>query len=301
MKKTALVILLALIVVPVTTSAFSLDGAIKQWMTYMRAKVQTLEKENAALKAQLAAQSDSPCAVTALTTQTSEEREWKKKIEELSIQNLKLSNAINAFNATTAMNPDELRTSRMEWKKSWASVFPSVAWNTQDLSTIADTFKRKMEANTEDIAFIEIKLASKGYPFIHYTGTPSPKVIPKVIVTAHPEIVEYDGTSTISWKAQWAASCTLNSSPALLASTGSKPTGSLTTSTTYTFTCTDKNTAVTGSTTVNVKPWAPKPGVKLLPAGQCTRATAPCITSEECWGCNEEGRCGREFGQGPSC
>lgn len=196
MKKTALVILLALIVVPVTTSAFSLDGAIKEWMTYMRAKVQTLEKENAALKAQLKS-----CAAT-----------------------------------TTRMTDSE--------------------------------------GNKPQVA----------------------RPTPEVIVTANPASVEYGGTATISWKAQWAASCTLNSSPTLLSSTGSQPTGSLTTSTTYTFTCTDRDTAVTGSTTVSVKPWAPPPGVKLLPAGQCTRATAPCITSEGCWGCNEEGKCGREFG-----
>jgi len=41
-------------VLPIATHAFSLDDAVKQWMTFMRAKVERLEVENAELKTQLA-------------------------------------------------------------------------------------------------------------------------------------------------------------------------------------------------------------------------------------------------------
>jgi hypothetical protein len=53
MKRYTSFILLALIILPFTTNAFPLDDVVKQWMVYMRAKVDRLEKENAALKEQL--------------------------------------------------------------------------------------------------------------------------------------------------------------------------------------------------------------------------------------------------------
>ncbi len=75
---------------------------------------------------------------------------------------------------------------------------------------------------------------------------------PKVIVTINPSSVDYGGTATLSWTANGATSCTLNSSPVLLAPTGSQTTGTLSTSTTYTVSCTDKDGTASSSVTVNV-------------------------------------------------
>ena len=84
---------------------------------------------------------------------------------------------------------------------------------------------------------------------------------PKVIVTVNPSSVDYGGTATLSWTANGATSCTLNSSPVLLAPAGSQTTGTLTTSTTYTLSCNDKDGAASGSATVNVQPLLmPPPG-----------------------------------------
>jgi hypothetical protein len=99
-----------------------------------------------------------------------------------------------------------------------------------------------------------------------------------VNITAQPASVPFDGMSTISWIANNAASCTLNSSPVLLAPTGSQTTGALETTTTYTINCTGINGSTSGSTTVTIQPYVPPTGYKLLPAGQCTELTSPCVT-----------------------
>ena len=114
---------------------------------------------------------------------------------------------------------------------------------------------------------------------------------PKVAVTINPSSIEYGGTATISWTASGATSCTLNSSPILLAPTGSQTTGVLTTSTTYIFSCIDKDGTASGSATANVQPWAPPPGVKVLPEGECTQFSAPCTTGPGGWSCSKDG-CG---------
>jgi hypothetical protein len=54
MKRYTPFILLALVVLPVTANAFSLDDVVRQWMAYMRQKVATLEQENEELRAQIA-------------------------------------------------------------------------------------------------------------------------------------------------------------------------------------------------------------------------------------------------------
>ena len=114
---------------------------------------------------------------------------------------------------------------------------------------------------------------------------------PKVIVNINPSSIEYGGTATISWTANGATSCTLNSSPVLFAPTGSQTTGALTTSTTYSVSCTDKDGTASGSATANVQPWAPPPGVRVLPAWQCSQSTAPCTTQGGGYSCSKDG-CG---------
>ncbi len=150
--KTLSIFLFVLLAVPFSAHALSLDDVVKQWMVYMRQKVATLEKENAALKEQL-----NRCTVTPTSTAASKE------------------------------------------------VLPEVA-----------------------------------------------KPTLKVTVTADPSTVKYGGTTTIRWVAEGATSCTLNSSPVLMAPTGLKMTDNLYKTTTYTVTCINKDTLVTGSTTVTV-------------------------------------------------
>ncbi len=118
------------------------------------------------------------------------------------------------------------------------------------------------------------------------TVAPAVTPTPKVKVTASPENVEYNGTSVISWVATDALSCTLGSSPVLLAVTGShsvEPTDpgddwTKTNKKTYSITCTGTGGSVSEDVTVTVQSWVPPAGYKVLPYGQCTRATAPCIT-----------------------
>ncbi len=88
---------------------------------------------------------------------------------------------------------------------------------------------------------------------------------PKIRVTANPATVEYGGTSVISWVATDALSCTLGSSPVLLAVTGSQsvsPTDSSKDWTksdkkTYSITCTSAGSSVSENVTVTVQPWKP--------------------------------------------
>lgn len=133
------------------------------------------------------------------------------------------------------------------------------------------------------------------------TQSPAPTVTPtpKVKVTASPSSVEYDSTAIISWVATDALSCTLNSSPVLLAVTGSQsvtPTDpskdwAKSNKTTYTVTCTGAGGSASGDTTVTVQPWIPPAGYKVLPAGQCNFATAPCVTGPGGMFCSKSG-CG---------
>lgn len=52
-KKETILLLVALIAIPSTSMAFSLDDAFKQWMEYAKEKIAALEKENKELRAQL--------------------------------------------------------------------------------------------------------------------------------------------------------------------------------------------------------------------------------------------------------
>jgi len=98
---------------------------------------------------------------------------------------------------------------------------------------------------------------------------------PRVGVTANPANIVDGDTTTISWVAQGATSCTMNSSPVLLTPTGSQTTGALTTSTTYTFTCSFADGTYSGGATVNVADnWFDKikkqgPGIYPIPADKC--------------------------------
>lgn len=121
--------------------------------------------------------------------------------------------------------------------------------------------------------------------------------LPKVKVTASPSSIAYDGTSTISWVATDAMSCTLNSSPVLLATKGNQvetptdPTADWTkvNETTYTVACTGAGGSISGEATITIQPWVPPTGLKVLK--ECTFATAPCITGPNGWSCFE-GSCG---------
>lgn len=99
---------------------------------------------------------------------------------------------------------------------------------------------------------------------------------PKVRITANPSTVEYGGTSAISWVAADALSCTLGSSPVLLAVTGSQsvsPTNtdwSESNKTTYAVTCTGAGGSVSGEASVTVRPWAPSTECKKAAEGTPT-------------------------------
>jgi hypothetical protein len=114
---------------------------------------------------------------------------------------------------------------------------------------------------------------------------------PQVSVTVTPANIAFDATSTLSWTATGATSCTLSPSPVLLATTGSQATGVLESSTTYTVTCAGASGSTSGSATVTVQPWVPPAGVKVLPAGECTFATQPCTTGPHGFSCIDDG-CG---------
>lgn len=138
-------------------------------------------------------------------------------------------------------------------------------------------------------------------PVVAPVETPKPVTppLPKVKVTVSPSSVAYDGTATISWVATDALSCALDSSPVLLTVTGSQsitPTDSKadwskTNEKTYIVTCTGAGGSASGKATVTVQPWVPPAGYKILPWGQCTFATAPCITGPNGLGCSKDG-CG---------
>ena len=123
-------------------------------------------------------------------------------------------------------------------------------------------------------------------PAVAPIATPKPIPLPKIKVTATPSSIAYDGTSAISWVATDAASCTLDSSPLLLAPTGSQTVHPANPNyqdwlkpveTKYTVTCTGAGGSISGNATVTVS-WTPPAGYKYLPTGQCTQTTAPCTT-----------------------
>lgn len=176
--KTLSLLLFVLLAVPFSTHAFSLDTFVKQYVAYLNQKIESLTKENKALKEQL-----NSCTTT-----------------------------------------------------------PPITTNSKE--TIPDAVK------------------------------PSPRVT----VTADPSTVEFGGTTTIRWVAEGATSCTLNSSPVLMAPTGSQRIDVLYERTSYAVTCFDKDKAKTESVTVEVLPWVPPAGYQLLPEGECTRYTAPCVS-----------------------
>ncbi len=116
-----------------------------------------------------------------------------------------------------------------------------------------------------------------------------------VNVTASPMSVPYDGSTTISWSSPNATSCTLDSSPQLLTPSSSLLMDRLATSTMYYFTCRNGNKFGSSTVNVNVEPWMPPPGYKLLPIGQCTRFTAPCATGPNGLFCEKNGVCGEKM------
>lgn len=115
-----------------------------------------------------------------------------------------------------------------------------------------------------------------------------------VHVTLSPSTIAYGATTTLSWIDSQASSCTLGSSPVLLAKAGSEvvsPTisdWSAGGSVTYTVTCNLDTGSVSGSGKVMVRPWQPPEGFKVLPGGQCTEATAPCTTGPNGWFCSRQ-------------
>ncbi len=129
---------------------------------------------------------------------------------------------------------------------------------------------------------------------------PATPPLPKVKVTASPSTITYDGTTTISWTATDALSCTLDSSPVLLSVTGSQsvtPTDpkadwSKSNERTYTIACTGTGGSASGKATVTVQAWVPPAGFNVT--NQCSfnyRQNWPCITGPGGWGCSE-GSCG---------
>ena len=127
---------------------------------------------------------------------------------------------------------------------------------------------------------LEQELASIQSAAVSTTASSSTTAVasqnPQVSVTVSPANIAFDATSTLSWTATGATSCTLNPSPILLATTGSQTTGVLESSTTYTVTCTGTNGSSSGSATVTVQPWIPPVGYKVIQ--DCSFATAPCTT-----------------------
>ncbi|MEY2665147.1 MAG: hypothetical protein RLZZ480_252 [Candidatus Parcubacteria bacterium] len=109
---------------------------------------------------------------------------------------------------------------------------------------------------------------------------PSPASVvipsPKVKVAANPSSVEYGGSSVISWVATDALSCTVGSSPVLLAVAGSQsvsPTNSdwsKSSKTTYTVTCTGNGGSVSENVTVTVQSWEPSAECKAAAADTST-------------------------------
>jgi hypothetical protein len=156
MKRYTPFILLALIILPFTTNAFSLDDVVKQWMAYMRQKVATLEAENAELKAQLA-------SAGAIET-PAEEISLKTQIAELNAQNIKLSNAIAEIDHADATQ-DSLR---LQLKKTWRPTLSNVDW--ESFNEIRTAFSANIITNTETIADLETELARNGYAFTRYTA-----------------------------------------------------------------------------------------------------------------------------------
>jgi len=75
-----------------------------------------------------------------------------------------------------------------------------------------------------------------------------------VSVTSVPATDPYQGF-VISWKSENSSSCTLNSSPALLASKGSQTTGIIYSPTTFTVTCSGVDNSESASDSVTLSPY----------------------------------------------
>lgn len=123
------------------------------------------------------------------------------------------------------------------------------------------------------------------------TTPPSAPTTPPVVTkpaptigsfSASPTSIAYNASSTLSWASANATSCSMSPGGAVAAS-GSKATGALTASTTFTLTCSGSGTA-TKQTTVSVAsapPAAPSCG---SPGGACTASQVATHNSAgNCW------------------
>lgn len=125
-------------------------------------------------------------------------------------------------------------------------------------------------------------------PVVVPVEIPKPVVVPspEVKVIATPSSIAYNGESTISWIATNALSCTLGSSPVLLAASGSQsvsPTDpqadwSKVNEKTYTVSCTGTGGSASGEATVSVQSWVPPTGYRVSPACGTATLRASCIT-----------------------
>lgn len=320
-KKATLLLLVALIAIPSTSMAFSLDDAVKQWMEYAKARIAALEKENEELRAQLRSSS------VDVKDEEKDEKNVKsnkdlgvtiRKIRQTSYSDddggvygsYEIELAVKAgpkkiYIATTtndAVGTDLIgftysikgdnfkgtQESKVSCSPIYKDKYCSVSAGKTRIITVTVLLKPSSQTEgTYAVSFDSLHYftdvdGDKKTLQLNKSKTAAIKLYnksnPKMTVTANPASVEYGGSATINWAADGARSCTLNSSPILMAPTGSTTTGSLLNSTKYSVTCFYEDRFASQSVLVEVQPWQPPAGYKVLPGEECTISKAPCVS-----------------------
>ncbi|MFA5838805.1 MAG: hypothetical protein WC849_02610 [Candidatus Paceibacterota bacterium] len=115
----------------------------------------------------------------------------------------------------------------------------------------------------------------------------SQPVVPTVTLIANPTSVEYNGQSTLTWSSTNTISCSANWT-SLTATGGSQLKSNLTSTTTYTITCTGAGGSAQGSTTVTVGSAPPPPPPACTKQQWCRDTDGDGYTaSSSVWECNQ--------------
>lgn len=327
-RKASLLLLIVFIAIPSTTSAFSLDDAVKQWVEYAKAKIAALEKENKELRAQLGSSN---------VDVKGENKDTKKvnsnKDLDVKVRNIKQKTYPDNQGGVYGSYEIELLV-KAGSKKIYISTSTNDSIGTDviglNYSIEGDTFKGIQESKVScDVTSkgycpvaagktrvikvtVLLKPVSKGdgnyavsFDSLYYFIDGEKKILqledsktaaiklykpnPKMTVTANPASVEYGGSATINWMAEGARSCTLNSSPVLMAPMGSTTTGYLYESKKYSLICFYEDRVASESVLVEVQPWEPPAGYKVLPGEECTISKAPCVSPGGFTRCDKKG------------
>ena len=173
-------------------------------------------------------------------------------------------------------------TTRLSWKSSTASACTASGGWSGSVAT-SGTWSTEALFNT---TVYELTCTGSGGSATQSATVTVSALAPVITLRANPSSIDADGTSMITWSTDNAMICSASGAwSGSKALSGTQLSGSLTTSTTYTLTCTGVRGTASQSVTVSVKPLAPSVTLAATPstvangASSTLKWNAPMATS----------------------